>query len=143
MSYVWFSVGYMFHGKPLYVAIAQRKEDRQAQLQLQYAHRIAGLAGPSTGVMPAGYPSLYYTAPPGVVSQVPPRPGLMYQPLSMRPGWRSNGFAPPTRPNFQLSQFPSVSNCVAQQLKRYFVYFESCTLLFTFSHHHLTISVAT
>lgn len=106
-----YSIGYMFHRKPLYVAIAQRKEDRQAQLQLQYAHQMAGLAGPSTAVIPGGYPPLYYTAPSGVVSQVSPRPGLMYQPLGMRPGWRANGFAPPARPNFQPSQLPAVSTC--------------------------------
>lgn len=97
----------MFHRKPLYVAIAQRKEERQAQLQLQYAQCMAGLAGPST-VFPGGYHPLYYAAP-GVVSQVPPRPGLMYQPLGLRPGWRSNGFAPPTRPGFQPSPVPVVS----------------------------------
>ncbi|OAY42807.1 polyadenylate-binding protein 7 [Manihot esculenta] len=106
--------GYMFHRKPLYVAIAQRKEDRQAQLQLQYAHQMAGLAGPSTAVIPGGYPPLYYTAPSGVVSQVSPRPGLMYQPLGMRPGWRANGFAPPARPNFQPSQLPAMSNTQRQ-----------------------------
>ncbi|KAK2373603.1 polyadenylate-binding protein [Trifolium repens] len=43
--------GFMFHGKLLYVALAQRKEDRQAQLQLQYAQQIAGLAGPSTAIV--------------------------------------------------------------------------------------------
>ncbi|KAI3989781.1 hypothetical protein MKX01_040751 [Papaver californicum] len=91
--------GYMFHHKPLYVAIAQRKEDRQAQLQLQYGQRIAGLAG-SAAVIPVGYPPLYYT-PPGVIPQLPPRQGLMYQPLGMRPGWRTNGFLPTARPAFQ------------------------------------------
>ncbi|KAE8661167.1 Polyadenylate-binding protein 7 [Hibiscus syriacus] len=100
--------GYMFHHKPLYVAIAQRKEDRQAHLQLQYAQRMAGLAGPSTAIFPGGYPPLYYTAPTGIVSQVPPRPGMMYQPLGLRPGWRANGFAPPTRPAFQPSSLPMV-----------------------------------
>ncbi|XP_048225667.1 polyadenylate-binding protein 7 [Ricinus communis] len=94
--------GYMFHRKPLYVAIAQRKEERQAQLQLQYAQRIAGFHGPSTPVIPGGYTPLYYTAP----SQVHPRPGMMYQPLAMRPGWRGNGFAPPSRPVFQPSHLP-------------------------------------
>ncbi|KAF8396488.1 hypothetical protein HHK36_018111 [Tetracentron sinense] len=90
-----------FHGKlvffctylkshPLYVAIAQRKEDRVAQLQLQYAQCMAGFTGPST-VIPAGYPPLYYTPPPGVMSQIPPQQGLMYQPLGLRPGWRTNG----------------------------------------------------
>ncbi|XVE96547.1 hypothetical protein REPUB_Repub02eG0232000 [Reevesia pubescens] len=106
--------GYMFHRKPLYVAIAQRKEDRQAQLQLQYAQRLAGLAGPSTAVLPGGYPPLYYTAPTGVVSQVPPRPGMMYQPLGLRPGWRANGFAPPTRPTFRPSSLPMVLSAPRQ-----------------------------
>ncbi|KAI3916575.1 hypothetical protein MKW98_026317 [Papaver atlanticum] len=92
--------GYMFHHKPLYVAIAQRKEDRQAQLQLQYGQRMAGLAGSSAAVIPAGYSPLYYT-PPGVIPQMPPRQGLMYQPLGMRPGWRTNGFLPTARPTFQ------------------------------------------
>ncbi|KAL4352290.1 hypothetical protein GQ457_06G009490 [Hibiscus cannabinus] len=101
--------GYMFHHKPLYVAIAQRKEDRQAHLQLQYAQQMVGIAGPSTAIFPGGYHPLYYTAPTGVVSQVPPRPGVMYQPLGLRPGWRANGFAPPTRPAFQPSSLPMVT----------------------------------
>ncbi|KAK8672183.1 hypothetical protein V6N13_110556 [Hibiscus sabdariffa] len=100
--------GYMFHHKPLYVAIAQRKEDRQAHLQLQYAQQMAGLAGPSTAIFSGGYPPVYYTAPNGVVSQVAPRPGMMYQPLGLRPGWRANGFAPPTRPAIQPSSLPMV-----------------------------------
>ncbi|GMI65796.1 poly(A) binding protein 7 [Hibiscus trionum] len=102
-------LGHMFHRKPLYVAIAQRKEDRQAQLQLQYAQHMSGLAGPSTAVLPGGYPPLFYTSPTGIVSQVPPRPGMMYQPLGLRPGWRGNGFAPPARPVFQpsLPLFPT------------------------------------
>ncbi|XVF07779.1 hypothetical protein REPUB_Repub06bG0169200 [Reevesia pubescens] len=106
--------GYMFHRKPLYVAIAQRKENRQAHLQLQYAQRMAGLAGPSTAILPGGYPPLYYTAPTGIVSQVPPRPGMMYQPLGLRPGWRANGFAPPTRPTFQPSSLPMVPSAPRQ-----------------------------
>ncbi|CAI9783139.1 unnamed protein product [Fraxinus pennsylvanica] len=100
--------GFMLHRKPLYAAIAQRKEQRQAQLQLQYAHRIAGLVGPSA-VIPGGYPTLYYPSS-GVVSQVPAQPGLMYQPLGMRPGWRANGFADPSRPAFQTSPVPLISN---------------------------------
>jgi polyadenylate-binding protein len=99
----------MFHGKPLYVTIAQRKEDRQAQLQLQYAQRMAGLAGHSTTIIPGGYPPYYYTTPSGVVSQVPPRPTMMYQHLGLRPGWGANGFAPPARPGFQPSPVPVVS----------------------------------
>ncbi|XP_061352407.1 polyadenylate-binding protein 7 [Gastrolobium bilobum] len=104
--------GFMFHRKPLYVALAQRKEDRQAQLQLQYAQQIAGLSGPSTTIIPGGYPPYYYAAT-GVVSHGPPRAGLMYQPLAMRTGWRANGFAPPARP-FQQSPAPVVSNNTRQ-----------------------------
>lgn len=97
----------MFHRKPLYVAIAQRKEDRQAQLQLQHAQRMAGLTGPSIAVIPGGYSPYYYAAATGAVPPVPSRPGLMYQPLGLTPGWRANGFAPPTRP-FQQSPLPMV-----------------------------------
>ncbi|KAE8719033.1 putative FKBP-type peptidyl-prolyl cis-trans isomerase 1 [Hibiscus syriacus] len=82
------------------------KEDRQAHLQLQYAQRMAGLAGPSTDIFPGGYPPVYYTAPTGVLSQVPPQPGVMYQPLGLRPGQRVNGFALPTRPAFQPPSLP-------------------------------------
>ncbi|KAK4759562.1 hypothetical protein SAY87_022693 [Trapa incisa] len=98
--------GYMFHRKPLYVAIAQRKEDRAAQLQLQYAPRISGLAGASSAVIPAGYPPYYYTAPSGLLPQAPSRPGLMYQPLGMRPGWRGNTLLPPIGPGFPTASLP-------------------------------------
>lgn len=101
--------GCMFHRKPLYVAIAQRKEDRQAQLKLQFAQRLAGIAGPSTPLFPGGYPPYYYTAQ-GVLPQVPSRPGLMFQPLGLRPGWRANTFPSPARPvGFQPSPIPVVS----------------------------------
>ncbi|XP_010933305.1 polyadenylate-binding protein 7 [Elaeis guineensis] len=105
--------GCMFYGKPLYVAIAQRKEERQAQLQLQYAQRMAGLTGSSTAVMPAGYPHLYYT-PPGVVPQIPPRQGLVYQPFGLSPGWRPSGFVPPSGPAFQPMPLPVMPNTPRQ-----------------------------
>ncbi|GMH09878.1 hypothetical protein Nepgr_011719 [Nepenthes gracilis] len=101
--------GYMFHQKPLYVAIAQRKEARQAQLQLQHAQHIAGLAVPSTTVLPGGYPPLYYTAS-GAVSQIPTQQGLIYQPLGVNPGWKGNGFAPAPRIAFQPSPVPLIPN---------------------------------
>ncbi|KAF5948236.1 hypothetical protein HYC85_014193 [Camellia sinensis] len=101
--------GFMFHKKPLYVAIAQRKEERQAQLQIHYAQRLARLVGPST-VFPGGYP--FYYAAHGVVSQVPPQLGMMYQPLALTPRWRGNGSSPPARPGFHLSPFPVVSTQV-------------------------------
>lgn len=101
--------GFMLGRKPLYVAIAQRKEERQAQLQLLYAQRLAGLTGPPA-MFPGGYPPFYYPAP-GVVPQMPTRPGLMYQALGVRPGWRTNGFTNTTRPAFQPSPVPLVSPC--------------------------------
>ncbi|KAK1411798.1 hypothetical protein QVD17_32569 [Tagetes erecta] len=97
--------GYMFHRKPLYVAIAQRKEDRQAHLQIHYANCMAGYAGPAS-VIPGVYPPFYYTTPSGTISQVP---RLMYQPM-VRPGWRANAYAPPTRPAFQPSMSPYISS---------------------------------
>ncbi|KAG1368826.1 putative Polyadenylate-binding protein 7 [Cocos nucifera] len=96
--------GYMFYGKPLFVAIAQKKDERQAQLQLQYAQRMAGLAGSPTAVLPAGYPPFYYA--PGIVAQIPPRQGLVYQPFGLRPGWGPSGFVPPSRPAFQPMPLP-------------------------------------
>ncbi|KAI3472006.1 hypothetical protein Pfo_028694 [Paulownia fortunei] len=96
--------GSILRWKPLYVAIAQRKEERQAQLKLQFAHCMAGFAGLSAAV-PGGYSPIYYPAP-GVVSQIPAGPGLMYQPLGIRPGWRANGFANPYGPAVQLSPVP-------------------------------------
>ncbi|KAJ0982368.1 hypothetical protein J5N97_010623 [Dioscorea zingiberensis] len=103
--------GCMFHGKPLYVAIAQRKEDRKAQLQLQYAQRVAGLAGSPAAVIPSGYPPVYY--PSGVVPSMSPRQSLYYQPLGMRSGWRPNGFLPP-RPVFQSMPAPGMQNTPRQ-----------------------------
>ncbi|XP_062115151.1 polyadenylate-binding protein 7 [Humulus lupulus] len=98
--------GVMFHRKPLYVSIAQRKEDRQAQLQLHHVQRMSGLSVPSSPAAPGGYSPFYYSAPAGVVPQVPSRPGLLYPSLGVRPDWRFNGFATPTRPPFQLPSQP-------------------------------------
>ncbi|XP_027363185.1 polyadenylate-binding protein 7-like [Abrus precatorius] len=97
--------GSMFHRKPLYVAIAQRKEDRQTQLQLQYAPQPAGLAGPSTAVIHGGFSPYFYT---GVVSHIP-QSGLLYQPLGLRSGYSAHGFAP-SAGSFQQSQVPIVPN---------------------------------
>ncbi|OVA19449.1 RNA recognition motif domain [Macleaya cordata] len=105
--------GYVFHGKPLYVAIAQKKEDRQAQLQLQFSQGIGGLAVPPTTIIPAGYPPLYYTAPPSVV----PQQGIMYQPLGLRPEWRTSRFVPPARPTFHSMPRPMVPDTSRQYRK--------------------------
>jgi len=39
------AAGCMFYGKPLYIAFAQRKEDRKTQLKLHYAPQQARLNG--------------------------------------------------------------------------------------------------
>jgi polyadenylate-binding protein len=44
----------VLHGKPLYVALAQRKEVRSAQLQAQYAHRAAAGPGGQPGMVVGG-----------------------------------------------------------------------------------------
>lgn len=103
-------IGVMFHRKPLYVAVAQRKEERKAQLQLQHSQRMAtGLSGPSSPLIPGGYSPFYYPA--SSVPHVPPRPGLMYQPIGMRPDWMAKSFAPPTRPAFQALPVPVSTLC--------------------------------
>ena len=91
-------LGAMFFGKPIYVAIAQRREVRRAQLEQQYAQRIAGMPGPPGAMVPSPYPPMYFAAPPGVVPPLPQRQGIMY-PVSIRPGWRPG--VPPGRPGFQ------------------------------------------
>ncbi|CAM8910421.1 unnamed protein product [Rhodiola kirilowii] len=94
---------YMFHGKPLYSSIAQRKEERQAHLQMHYAQRLNGIVGQtSPPVIPGVYHPVYFPAPPSAIAPGPQRPGLMYQPsMGVRPGWRGNNFVPPAIPPFQ------------------------------------------
>ena len=91
----------MFHGKPLYVAIAQRKEDRKAQLQLRF-EQSSSKRVPSTMIQ-QGYP-FYYT--PTVVS---PHQGFFHQPLGMNQMWQSNGFASTRHQPIQSSLVNAVS----------------------------------
>lgn len=105
---IYFNVtGCIFYGKQLYVAFAQRKEDRVARLKAQYAQ---GIAGPSTAFTHGGYTPYYYAT--GVVPQLQHPTGLVYQPMGMRPGWRLNGFAPPTVP-VQQALVSVVSSVIA------------------------------
>ncbi|XP_041997681.1 polyadenylate-binding protein 7-like isoform X1 [Salvia splendens] len=109
---------YTFHGlilrrKPLYAAIAQRKEERQVQLQVIHAQRLAGLSGPPSPVMQGGYSHFYY--PPGVVPQIPAQPSLLYQQPGIRPGWRANGIPNPSRPVFHPSPIPLPPNSSRQR----------------------------
>lgn len=103
----------MFHGKPLYIAFAQRKEDRKTQLKLHYAPQQARLNGSSAAVVPGGFSSFFY---PNVTSHML-QSGLLYQPLGLGPGWRANDFTLPTR-SFQQSQVPIVSANLQKNFKK-------------------------
>ncbi|OAY45577.1 polyadenylate-binding protein 8 [Manihot esculenta] len=94
--------GKMVVSKPLYVALAQRKEDRRARLQAQFSQMrpvaMAPSVAPRMPMYPPGGPGLgqqifYGQAPPAII---PPQPGFGYQ-QQLVPGMRPGG-AP--MPNF-------------------------------------------
>ncbi|KAF2294743.1 hypothetical protein GH714_015931 [Hevea brasiliensis] len=94
--------GKMVVSKPLYVALAQRKEDRRARLQAQFSQMRPVTMTPSVAprmpLYPPGGPGLgqqifYGQAPPAII---PPQPGFGYQ-QQLVPGMRPGG-AP--MPNF-------------------------------------------
>ncbi|KAF2606595.1 hypothetical protein F2Q68_00043415 [Brassica cretica] len=91
--------GKMIVSKPLYVALAQRKEDRKARLQAQFSQmRPVPAVGPRMPMYPPGGPPMgqqlfYGQGPPGMI---PPQPGYGYQ-QQLVPGMRPGG-AP--MPNF-------------------------------------------
>ncbi|XP_048433412.1 polyadenylate-binding protein 8-like [Pyrus x bretschneideri] len=96
--------GKMIVSKPLYVALAQRKEDRRARLQAQFSQmRPVAMAPPVASRMPMyppGGPGLgqqifYGQGPPAII---PSQPGFGYQ-QQLVPGMRPGG-AP--MPNFFL-----------------------------------------
>jgi polyadenylate-binding protein len=87
--------GKMIVGKPLYVSLAQRKEDRRARLQAQFSQMRPVAMAPSVGPRMPMYPPgglglgqqvFYGQAPPAII---PPQPGFGYQQQlvpGMRPG---------------------------------------------------------
>jgi polyadenylate-binding protein len=100
--------GKMLNGKPVYVALAQRREVRRAQLEQQYAQRMM-IARPGGGPgMPPGGPQgmyppgtpVFYAPPGGVPGRGPPGPGMVYQAMVPRgyrgpvPGAPRPGYAP-------------------------------------------------
>ncbi|KAJ8486103.1 hypothetical protein OPV22_018588 [Ensete ventricosum] len=94
--------GKMVCGKPLYVALAQRKEDRRARLQAQFSQMrpvpMAPTVGPRVPMYPPGAPGLgqqiFYGQGPHTL--IPPQPGFGFQ-QQLIPGMRPAG-AP--MPNF-------------------------------------------
>ncbi|XP_047324926.1 polyadenylate-binding protein 2-like [Impatiens glandulifera] len=89
--------GKMVGSKPLYVAHAQRKEDRKARLQAQFSQMrpiaiAPSVVGPRMPIYPPGGPGLgqqifYGQAPPAMI---PPQPGFGYQ-QQLVPGMRPGG----------------------------------------------------
>lgn len=86
----------MFHGKALYVAIAQRKEDRKLQLQVQF-DKCVGVGGStaSVSVIRGTYPPLYYANSQSA--------GMIYQPYP--PMWNSTNLYP-SYPTSQVVTYP-------------------------------------
>ncbi|CAL9223001.1 unnamed protein product [Arabidopsis halleri] len=88
--------GKMIENKPLYVAVAQRKEDRRARLQAQFSQMrpvaMQPPVGPRMPIYPPGGPGIgqpmfYGQAPPTMISS---QPGFGYQ-QQLVPGMRPGG----------------------------------------------------
>ncbi|KAM7262788.1 hypothetical protein ACFE04_000471 [Oxalis oulophora] len=98
--------GKMIGSKPLYVALAQRKEDRRAKLQAQFSQvRPPAMAvGPHMPVYTPGGPQqmFYGQGPPAMV---PPQPGFGYQ-QQLVPGMRPPNFFVPMMQPGQHNQRP-------------------------------------
>ncbi|KAJ0641150.1 hypothetical protein HanLR1_Chr16g0623971 [Helianthus annuus] len=100
--------GKMIAGKPLYVALAQRKEDRRARLQAQFSQMrpiaMAPAGAPRMPMFPPGGPGMgqqmfYGQAQP---TFIPPQPGFGYQ-QQLVPGMRPGGGP---LPNFFMPMVP-------------------------------------
>jgi polyadenylate-binding protein len=92
--------GKMISGKPLYVAFAQRKEDRKAMLQAQFSQMrppvpMTPTMAPRLPIYPPMAPQqlFYGQAPPAMI---PPQPGFGFQ-QQLVPGMRPGG---PHMPNY-------------------------------------------
>ncbi|KAH9695439.1 hypothetical protein WN944_028768 [Citrus x changshan-huyou] len=117
--------GKMVVSKPLYVALAQRKEDRRARLQAQFAQMrpvaMASTVAPRMPMYPPGGPGIgqqifYGQGPPAMI---PPQPGFGYQQQlvpGMRPGGgpMQNFFVPIAQPG-QQGQRPSGRRAAGMQ----------------------------
>ncbi|KAF2295297.1 hypothetical protein GH714_032489 [Hevea brasiliensis] len=107
--------GKMVVGKPLYVALAQRKEERKARLQAQFSQMrppaMVPAVGPRMPIYPSGTPGIgqqlfYGQGPPAIV---PPQHGLGYQ-QQLVPGMRPNFFVPMMLPRGRVYRYPPGRN---------------------------------
>jgi polyadenylate-binding protein len=82
----------MLSSKPLYVALAQRKEDRKAQLASQYMQRLAAMRMQN----PGGMPGTMYTPATGgfFVSSAMQNQRAAFMPAANIPGAQMRGSAP-------------------------------------------------
>lgn len=96
----------MFHEKPLYVAIAQRKEERMTYLRHIFSQRVERLLGSTVAGVNPSYPPLYYSH----ISQFHPGQEFLYPPFGLGP----NGFAPPLGPSIQQLVPPMILNSSRQ-----------------------------
>ncbi|EFX77787.1 polyadenylate binding protein, cytoplasmic 1 [Daphnia pulex] len=99
--------GRILVSKPLYVALAQRKEDRKAQLASQYMQRMAGMRMQQMGQM-------FQPGGPGYFMPAPIQPQRFYTPAQMAqfratPRWSAQ---PQPRPGFKFT--PAMRNPPSQ-----------------------------
>lgn len=93
---------HMLEHKPLYVALAQRKDQRRAQLEAQYAQRNMGrIAQPGTLGMAPIYPGPAFLYPPANPNQ-----RYMYPP-QMAQQYRGRAFNPSQQPGAGFVQNPN------------------------------------
>jgi polyadenylate-binding protein len=104
-------VGVMFYGKPLYVALAQRKKDRQAILQQHFTQLASRMVGSANSMIPTGYPHVYFAHPSThLPPQGHPTHGFVYPPMGISHERRQNMF--PSPQNLQQIQSPMVWPCL-------------------------------
>merc|ERR1739847_61920 len=109
--------GRIIVAKPLYVALAQRKEDRKAQLTAQYMQRVPGAADARWAQQPrmaAGQPGLLQQpvrgrgapnkVPRQMAPMMAPRPGMHAMPPAAAHAAAAQAAAAGMRPNFKYTQ---------------------------------------
>jgi len=96
--------GRILVSKPLYVALAQRKEDRKAQLASQYMQRMTGMRMQQMGQM-------FQPSAPGYFMPTMPQPQRFYTPAANLAQFRGTPrwAGPPVRPAAQPGQQPAAA----------------------------------